>query len=162
LAKSPIHLQIYFQGPSLLFDHCAECKSCCHVDAGYGSLEITLTQAEAEVHQQLCIEDKCTHLGAKGCKLGDDKPLSCKLYPLSFDHEAKKYHFDAACPLLPEYKRQLKNPDSDAAQHMKKMDHLLMQLMDTDTDFLKRNREIDLDFFELTPLATPTYLKNKS
>ena len=31
-----------------------------------------------------------------------------------------------------------------------------------DTDFLKRNREIDLDFFELMPLATPTYLKNKS
>jgi Fe-S-cluster containining protein len=162
LAKSPIDLQIYFQGPSLLFDHCAECQSCCHVDAGYGSLEITLTQTEAAVHQQLCIEDKCTHLGAQGCQLGDDKPLSCKLYPLSFDHEAKKYYFDAACPLLPEYKRQLKNPDSDAAQHMKKMDHLLMQLMDTDTDFLKRNREIDLDFFELMPLATPTYLKNKS
>jgi hypothetical protein len=45
---------------------------------------------------------------------------------------------------------------------MKKMDHLLMQLMDTDADFLKRNHAIDLDFFELTPLATPTYLKNKS
>ena len=150
------------KGYSLLFDHCAECQSCCNVDAGYGTLEITLTKKEAAVHQHLCIEDKCTHLGAHGCKLGDDKPLSCKLYPLSFDHKAKKYYFDAACPLLPEYKRQLKNPNSDAALHIKKMNHLLMQLIPTDADFLKRNHEIDLDFFELTPLATPTYLKNKS
>ena len=152
----------YFQGSSLLFDHCAKCQSCCNVDAGYGTLEITLTQEEAAAHQNLCIEDTCTHLGGQGCKLGDDKPLSCKLYPLSFDHKAKQYYFDAACPLLPEYRRQLKDPDSDAALHFKKMDHLLMRLIDTDADFLKRNHEIDLDFFELTPLATPTYLKNKS
>jgi Fe-S-cluster containining protein len=146
----------------LLFDHCAKCQSCCHVDAGYGTLEITLTQTEAELHEHLCIEDKCKHLGQQGCKLGDDKPLSCKLYPLSFDHKTKKYYFDAACPLLPEYKRQLKNSESDASKHMQKMDHLLMQLIHTDHEFLNRNHEIDLDFFELTPLATPTYLKNKS
>jgi hypothetical protein len=81
---------------------------------------------------------------------------------LSFDPKAKNYYFDTACPLLPEYKRQLNNPNSDAALHIKKMDHLLMQLIHTDADFLKRNHEIDLDFFELTPIATPTYLKNKS
>jgi Fe-S-cluster containining protein len=146
----------------LLFDHCAECQSCCNVDAGYGTLEITLTRTETAVHQRLCIEEKCTHLGEQGCKLGDDKPLSCKLYPLSFDPKAMKYYFDKACPLLPEYKRQLKNPDSDAALHMKKMNHLLEQLIHTDADFLKRNHQIDLDFFELAPIATPTYLKNKS
>lgn len=146
----------------MLFDHCAECQSCCNVDAGFGTLEITLTKVEASVHKHLCIEDRCTHLGEKGCELGDTKPLSCKLYPLSFDHKSKTYFFDAACPLLPEYKRQLKNPDSEAAAHLKQMDHLLTQLIDTDTDFLKRNREVDLDFFELTPISTPTYLKNKS
>jgi hypothetical protein len=42
------------------------------------------------------------------------------------------------------------------------MDHQLMQLIHTDPEFLKRNHEIDLDFFDLTPLTTPTYLKNKS
>jgi len=155
-------LPIFFQGSSLLFDHCAECQSCCNVDAGYGTLEITLTQAETAVHQHLCIEDRCTHLGAQGCKLGNTKPLSCKLYPLSFDHKSNAYYFDAGCPLLPEYKRQLKNPDSEASKHLKEMDHLLQQLIHTDEDFLKRNREVDLDFFELTPLAKPAYLKNKS
>ena len=146
----------------MLFDHCAECQSCCNVDAVYGSLEITLTQNETSVLKHLCIEDQCTHLGPRGCKLGDSKPLSCKLYPLSFDHKAKQYYFDAACPLLPEYKRQLKNPDSDAAHHLKQMNHLLTALSETDEDFLKRNHEVDLDFFELTPLKTPTYLKTKS
>jgi len=81
---------------------------------------------------------------------------------LSFDHKSNAYYFDAGCPLLPEYKRQLKNPDSEASQHLKEMDHLLQQLIHTDEDFLKRNREVDLDFFELTSLATPTYVKNKS
>mgnify|MGYP000323021531 FL=1 len=146
----------------MLFDHCAECQSCCNVDAGYGSLEITLTKDEASVHKHLCIEDRCTHLGAQGCQLGDDKPFSCKLYPLSFDHTTKKYYFDAACPLLPEYKSQLKRPDSEASMHFKQMENLLTELLKTDTDFLKRNREVDLEFFELTPLIKPTYLKNKS
>ena len=146
----------------MLFDHCAECQSCCHVDAGFGSLEITLTQVEAQVFDHLCIENRCTHLGSQGCKLGDDKPLSCKLYPLSFDHTNKTYYFDAACPLLPEYTRQLKNPDSDAATHLKQMNQLLMQLIDTDEDFLKRNHQVDLDFFDLVPLSKPSYLQNKS
>jgi Fe-S-cluster containining protein len=146
----------------LLFDHCAECQSCCRVDAGFGSLEITLTQVETQVFHHLCIEDRCTHLGAQGCKLGDDKPLSCKLYPLSFDPTDKTYYFDAACPLLPEYTRQLKNPASEAATHLKQMNQLLMQLTDTDADFLKRNHQVDLDFFELTPLPKTSYLQNKS
>jgi Fe-S-cluster containining protein len=146
----------------LLFDHCAECQSCCNVDAGYGSLEITLTKDETTKLKHLCIEDRCTHLGAQGCKLGDSKPLSCKLYPLSFDPQAHSYYFDAACPLLPEYKRQLKQPDSDAALHLKEMNRLLLALSQTDAAFLKQNHAIDRDFFDLTPLATPTYLKNKS
>ena len=147
----------------MLFDHCAKCQSCCNVDAGYGSLEITLTQTEATVYKNLCIVDRCTHLGPKGCKLGEAKPLSCKLYPLSFDHLSNKYYFDAACPLLPEYKRQLKNPESEASTHLKKMHHQLMQLTETDEDFLKRNHQIDLEFFELMPLAKPSFLKkNKS
>jgi len=146
----------------LLFDHCAECQSCCNVDAGYGPLEITLTRDETAVMKHLCIEDQCTHLGTQGCTLGDAKPLSCKLYPLSFDHKAQKYYFDAACPLLPEYKRQLKHPDSDAAMHLKEMNRLLRTLSHTDAQFLEQNHAIDLDFFDLTPLTTPTYLKNKS
>jgi hypothetical protein len=81
---------------------------------------------------------------------------------LSFDHKANAYYFDTDCPLLPEYQRQLKSPDSEASKHLKEMDHLLQQLIHTDEDFLKRNREVDLDFFELTPLIKPNFLSDKS
>ena len=143
----------------MLFDHCAQCQSCCHVESGYGPLEITLTQKESKRFRHLCIEDRCEYLGPKGCILGDQKPLSCKLYPLSFDPEDKQYYFDAACPLLPEYKRQLNDPFSDATKHMLEMNRLLLDSSVADKSFLKRNREIDLDFFELVPVQQPLHLK---
>jgi len=143
----------------LLFDHCAECQSCCNVDSGFGTLEITLTEKETKVFRHLCIEDRCEHLGEQGCKLGDDKPLSCKLYPLSFDPQFKKYYFDAACPLLPEYMRQLKDEDSDASHHFREMNMLIEEMAVVDPKFLRRNHEVDLDFFELLPLPQPRHLK---
>lgn len=91
--------------------------------------------------------------------MGDQKPLSCKLYPLSFDPEDNAYYFDAACPLLPEYKRQLNDPFSDATKHMHEMNRLLLDSSVADKSFLKRNREIDLDFFELVPVQQPLHLK---
>jgi hypothetical protein len=111
------------------------------------------------VFRHLCIEDQCEHLGAKGCNLGDGKPLSCKLYPLSFDPELKKYYFDAACPLLPEYKRQLKDSDSDASNHFREMNTLIEEMAVVDPKFLSRNHEVDVDFFELVPLRQPKLLK---
>jgi hypothetical protein len=143
----------------LLFDHCAECQSCCHVEEGYGTLEITLTQQESKRFRHLCIEDQCEYLGAKGCTLGDQKPLSCKLYPLSFDPDTKKYSFDSDCPLLPEYKRQLKDPQSDASQHMREMNEQQLDRSLVDEPFLRRNREIDVDFFDLVPVPKPRHLK---
>jgi Fe-S-cluster containining protein len=143
----------------LLFDHCAKCQSCCNVDAGFGTLEITLTQQETKVFRHLCIEDQCEHLGDKGCSLGDRKPLSCQLYPLSFDPQLKKYYFDAACPLLPEYKRQLKDSGSDASNHFREMNTRIEEMAVIDPKFLSRNHEIDLDFFELVPLRQPSHLK---
>ena len=143
----------------MLFEHCAECQSCCHVEPGYGPLEITLTQQESKRFRHLCIEDACEYLGPKGCTLGDQKPLSCKLYPLSFDPASKKYHFDAACPLLPEYKRQLKDPLSEASAHMRDMNKLLLDSAVADKPFLQRNREIDVDFFDLVPVTQPRHLK---
>jgi Fe-S-cluster containining protein len=123
-------------------------------------LEITLTQHESIRHQHLCIEDRCQHLGNQGCTLGDDKPLSCKLYPLSYDHQSDQYYFDAACPLLPEYTRQLQDPQSDASAHLHEMNRQLTQLAAVDSDFLKRNHAIDLDFFELVPVTKPPHLNN--
>jgi hypothetical protein len=60
---------------------------------------------------------------------------------------------------LPEYKRQLKDPLSDATKHMREMNLLLLDSSVADPSFLKRNREIDLDFFELVPLQQPPHLK---
>ena len=109
--------------------------------------------------RHLCIEDQCEHLGEKGCNLGDRKPLSCQLYPLSFDPQLKKYYFDAACPLLPEYKRQLKDSGSDASNHFREMNMRIEEMAVVDPKFLSRNHEIDLDFFELVPLRQPSRLK---
>ena len=147
-------------GFCLLFDYCAKCQSCCHVEDGYGNLEITLTQKESKRFQKLCIEDQCEHLGTKGCTLGDQKPLSCKLYPLSFDPDTQKYFFDADCPLLPEYKRQLKDPNSDASHHMNEMNAILFDRSVVDEPFLRRNRKIDVSFFDLVPISKPRHLKN--
>ncbi len=146
----------------MLFDHCAKCQSCCNVDSGYSPLEITLTQKETKVFRHLCIEDQCEYLGEKGCKLGDSKPLSCKLYPLSYDPQVKKYYFDAACPLLPEYKRQLKDSSSDASNHFREMNALLEEMSVVDPKFLSRNHAVDLDFFELVPLPHPSHLKKSN
>jgi len=143
----------------LLFDHCAECQSCCHVDPGFGPLEITLTHKETKLFRHLCIEDQCEYLGEKGCQLGDRKPLSCKLYPLSFDPNTQKYSFDAACPLLPEYKRQLKDSNSDASNHMREMNELLRNQEIAGVNFLSRNRDVDVAFFDLVPLTQPSHLK---
>ena len=63
------------------FDHCAECRRCCFVEADYPPLEITLTQKEKKKYGSICIETDCPNLGPTGCVLGDTKPFSCKLYP---------------------------------------------------------------------------------
>jgi hypothetical protein len=78
---------------------------------------------------------------------------------LSFDPQVKKYYFDAACPLLPEYKRQLKDSNSDASKHLREMNTLIEEMAVVDPKFLSRNHEIDLDFFELVPLLPTSRLK---
>jgi len=136
----------------MLFDHCAECQRCCHVDAGYPPLEVSLTQLETRQHVRICIENACTHLGTEGCELGDDKPLSCKLYPLSFEPQSRTFHFDVDCPLKVPYFEQLKDPASQASQHVSQMVSAVRQLEKSDPDFLKNNYAIDADYFELEAL----------
>lgn len=136
----------------MLFDHCAQCQRCCHVDEGYPPLEVSLTQIETKQHGRICIENTCTHLGPAGCELGEDKPLSCKLYPLSFEPESRTFHFDVECPLKVRYFEQLKDPASQASEHLFEMVTAVRQLEKLDTEFLKNNYAIDADYFELEPL----------
>lgn len=136
----------------MLFDHCAQCRRCCHIDPGYPALEVTLTQAEKKIHGSICIQTECTHLGAAGCSLGETKPLSCKLYPLSFNPTSKLFSFDADCPLMPEYQQQLQDKTSEASLHLALMSEQVLQLAKTDPKFLQKNHGVDADYFDLQPL----------
>jgi Fe-S-cluster containining protein len=136
----------------VLFDHCAVCRGCCHVDTGYPALEVTLTAVEKKKHGSLCIETRCQNLGDSGCTLGDDKPFSCQLYPLSFNPKTSSFMFDVACPLMPEYQRQLQDGASEAAAHFGLMAAELKRLALADPSFLRKNFKVDEYYFDLQAL----------
>jgi hypothetical protein len=141
------------------FDHCAECRRCCYIEQGYPSLEISLTKKEKRRYGSICIETQCTHLGPSGCTLGDDKPFSCKLYPLSYDPDTQKIYYDTDCPLMPEYVRQLKDQRSEASKHLAACQQEFIRLEKSDAAFLKGNFEIDSDYFDLKRLPVPRIAK---
>ncbi len=141
------------------FDHCAECRRCCYIEQGYPSLEISLTKKEKSQYGSICIETQCTHLGPSGCTLGEDKPFSCKLYPLSYDPESKKVYYDTDCPLMPEYIRQLKDESSEASKHLASCKQEFARLEKSDRAFLKGNFDIDSDYFDLKRLPLPRIAK---
>ncbi len=136
----------------MLFDHCAVCQKCCNVDEGYSPLEITLTASEKKRLGSVCIDRRCEHLGNKGCELGDDKPFGCKLYPLSYDPSEKSFFFDADCPLMDEYFAQLKKPGSEAHTHLSQAQAQITELHKKSSGYLKRNFQVDVEFFDLRPI----------
>ena len=136
----------------MLFDHCATCQRCCHVDPGFPPLEVTLTREEKKGLGSVCIENSCEHLGDAGCTLGDAKPLSCKLYPLAFNPKTKAFFFDIDCPLMPMYESQLQDPDSEAANHLRQMSEAVKELSKSDPQFLTSNYRVDSYYFDLAPL----------
>ena len=136
----------------MLFDHCAKCQRCCHVDPGFPPLEVTLTKQEKKGLGSVCIENSCEHLGDAGCTLGDAKPLSCKLYPLAFNPKTKAFFFDIDCPLMPMYESQLQDPDSEASNHLRQMSEAVKGLSESDPQFLTANYRVDSYYFDLAPL----------
>lgn len=133
----------------MLFDHCAVCQQCCHVEAGYPPLEITLTRTEKKQLVSVCIEQQCPHLGPSGCTMGDGKPFGCKLYPLSYNPKNKSFYFDTDCPLMDPYMASLDDESSDASMHLKGAQQVILRLEKTDPDFLKKNHAIDQAYFDL-------------
>lgn len=136
----------------MLFDHCAQCQRCCHVDEDYPPLEVTLTQQEKKVYGSVCIETRCEHLGPSGCQLGEAKPISCKMYPLAYAPQTRRFYFDVDCPLKPAYFAQLENAASEASLHLGQMVELIQNLEPIDPAFLATNFAIDADYFELEAL----------
>ena len=139
----------------MLFDHCAECQRCCHIDPGFPPLEVTLTKQEKQSHGQICIQTRCEHLASDGCALSDKKPFSCKLYPLSFNPQTRVFHFDIECPLMPQYAAQLHDRHSEASQHLLAASQEIGRLEKSDPAFLQSNFDVDTDYFDLQLLPMP-------
>jgi len=150
----------------VLFDHCAVCQRCCNVEAGFPPLEITLTAKEQKKLGSVCIETSCTHLGPQGCTMGEDKPFGCTLYPLSYNPKNKSFYFDTDCPLMDDYMDGLSDKDSDAHQHLIKVNDIIIQLEKTDPAFLQLNHAVDVSYFDLKRITavhfTPKQNKKKS
>jgi Fe-S-cluster containining protein len=136
----------------MLFDYCAECRLCCHIEEGYPPLEVSLTTKEKAQHKSICIETSCRHLAKTGCTLGDEKPFSCKLYPLAYNPSEKRFYYDSECPLMPEYLHQLRDEQSDASVHLKQMRSEITALEKSDAKFLNANFAVDQDYFDLNTL----------
>ncbi len=146
----------------MLFDHCAQCQRCCNVDAGYPSLDITLTQQEEKRLGSICITTRCDHLGDKGCTLGDDKPFGCTLYPLSYNPKKQNFYFDADCPLMDVYIDSLSDSKSEASAHMAKVSRTLAKLEVTDLAYLQENYAIDKTYFDLKKIKPKKTKPKKS
>jgi hypothetical protein len=122
------------------------------VDPGFPELGITLTAKEKLKHGQLCMNGNCEHLGPKGGVLGEEKPFSCKLYPLSFNPQSQTLYFDVDCPIMPQYVEQLSSSKSVASQHLARMASGIKKYMTSDPAFLKSNYMVDKGYFELKKL----------
>jgi hypothetical protein len=133
----------------MLFDLCAQCRRCCVVDPDEPPLEVSLTRAEKKRLGSLCIETRCTNLGPRGCKMGESKPFSCSLYPLSYDPHQRRFSFDTECPLLPTYFDQLGDSRSEASHHLASIIQEVLRLERDEPGFLLRNHEVDVDYFDL-------------
>ncbi len=136
----------------MLFDLCAQCQRCCVIDPGHPPLEVSLTRQEETRLGSVCIESRCEHLGDQGCKMGETKPFSCSLYPLSYNPHERRFYFDTECPLLPTYSAQLDDHSSEASQHLASITQEFLRLEAEEPGFLHENHKIDIDYFDLIEL----------
>jgi Fe-S-cluster containining protein len=128
---------------------------CCHIEPGYPPLEVSLTDKELRKWGGICIESRCEFLGERGCSLGDEKPFSCKMYPLAFNPDSQRFYFDSECPLMATYIDQLADPNSDASHHLAATQKEIRTLCAEDAVFLKQNFSVDSEYFALQQLPVP-------
>jgi len=89
----------------------------------------------------------------------DDKPFSCRLYPLSFDPKSRRFSYDSECPIMTTYVEQLHDRDSEASRHLLSIESEILKLEKSDPDFLVRNHEVDVDYFDLIKLPLNSSLQ---
>jgi len=56
---------------------------------------------------------------------------------------------------MPTYVSQLSYSSSEASQHLKMVTEKILRLEGSDLSFLKENREVDVDYFDLIKLSHP-------
>jgi hypothetical protein len=84
--------------------------------------------------------------------LPQDLSFGCTLYPLSYNPSEKSFFFDADCPLMDEYFAQLKKPGSEAHTHLSQAQVQITELHKKSSGYLKRNFQVDVEFFDLRPI----------
>jgi len=147
--------------PDALFDYCAVCRKCCHVEEGYPPLRIPLLPAERISIKSLEIKKNCRFLSNTGCVKGAEKPFACSQYPLSYDPDTRHFFFDSDCPLFEVYRSQLDTPGSAARSHFLSVLSRLKTLEKTNFGYLKQNFSLDADYFDLLPLPIPDDLLDR-
>jgi hypothetical protein len=93
--------------------------------------------------------------------MGEDKPFSCKLYPLSYNPNNKSFYFDTDCPLMDPYLLGLKDERSDASKHFNSAQQVIFQLEKNDPAFLKNNHAVDKMYFDLKKIHSTANSNNK-
>jgi hypothetical protein len=94
--------------------------------------------------------------------MGQDKPFSCTLYPLSYNPNSRSFSFDTECPLMPVYFEQLSSPSSEASLHLAQVSKQIEKLEKLDPEFLQTNYEIDIDYFDLKKLPKKPLTRSAS
>ena len=89
----------------------------------------------------------------------EEKPFSCSLYPLSFDPGSRRFFYDSECPIMDAYVEQLHDEDSEASHHLLSIKSEILRLEKTDPEFLTRNHEVDVDYFDLIKLPIKSSLQ---
>jgi hypothetical protein len=89
----------------------------------------------------------------------DEKPFSCRLYPLSFDPGSRRFFYDSECPIMTTYVEQLHDNESEASRHLLAIKSEILKLEKSDPQFLARNHEVDVDYFDLIKLPIKSSLQ---
>jgi hypothetical protein len=91
--------------------------------------------------------------------MGEAKPFACSLYPLSFNPQSRRFLFDGECPIMPTYIEQLRDEKSEASRHLKAIKKEVVRLEKLDPDFLAKNHDVDIDYFDLIELPLKSSLR---
>ena len=67
--------------------------------------------------------------------------------------------FDGECPIMPTYVEQLHDKKSEASRHLSAIKKQVLKLEKADPDFLARNNDVDIDYFELIELPLKSTLR---